>query len=70
MFPDFRAGPERAESYDFALTDEYLAAVGRTGAEIVDRLGESIEHTTTKRFGNVTTKKWEAGRARPSSRRL
>jgi len=50
VFPDFRADPERAENYDFALTDEYLAAIRRTGAEIVYRLGESIEHTTTKRF--------------------
>ena len=50
VFPDFRADPELAENYDFALTDEYLAAIRRTGAEIVYRLGESIEHTTTKRF--------------------
>ncbi len=50
VFPNFSADPERAESYDFAATDEYLAAVRATGAQIVYRLGESIEHTKTKRF--------------------
>jgi xylan 1,4-beta-xylosidase len=50
VFPDFRADPERAESYDFVLTDEYLAAIRNVGAKIVYRLGESIEHGTKKRF--------------------
>jgi len=50
VFPDFKADPEQASSYDFALTDEYLAATRKTGAQIVYRLGESIEHTSKKRF--------------------
>ena len=50
VFPNFSADPDRPESYDFALTDEYLAAIRATGAQIVFRLGESIEHTKTKRF--------------------
>lgn len=50
VFPDFGADPTRPESYDFRLTDEYLAAVRATGAQIVYRLGESIEHTSVKRF--------------------
>ena len=50
VFPDPRADPARAESYDFTLTDEYVAGVLQTGAQIVFRLGESIEHTKTKRF--------------------
>jgi xylan 1,4-beta-xylosidase len=50
VFPDFKADPELASSYDFALTDEYLAATRKTGAQIVYRLGESIEHTSKKRF--------------------
>ena len=50
LFPDFNADPEKPESYDFTLTDEYLAAIRATGAQIVFRLGESIEHTKTKRF--------------------
>lgn len=50
VFPDFRADPELATSYDFALTDEYLAATRKTGAQIIYRLGESIEHTSKRRF--------------------
>ena len=50
LFPNFNADPEKPESYDFTLTDEYLAAIRATGAQIVFRLGESIEHTKTKRF--------------------
>ena len=50
VFPHPAADPEQEASYDFALTDEYIVATRRTGAEIVYRLGESIEHTTTKRF--------------------
>jgi xylan 1,4-beta-xylosidase len=50
IFPDLNADPERAENYRFTFTDEYLAAIQRTGAQIVYRLGQSIEHTTVKRF--------------------
>ena len=50
VFPDFSANPHQASSYDFTLTDEYLAATRKTGAQIVYRLGESIEHTSKKRF--------------------
>jgi len=50
VFPKPAADPERPESYDFRLTDEYLAATVATGAEIIYRLGESIEHTAHKRF--------------------
>src|SRR5712671_4662189 len=50
VFPDWRADPEKADSYDFARTDEYLAAIRQTGAHVIYRLGESIEHTKTKRY--------------------
>ena len=50
IFRNPAADAEIAESYDFALTDEYLAAVHRTGAKMIYRLGESIEHMNTKRF--------------------
>jgi xylan 1,4-beta-xylosidase len=53
VFPDFNADPRRPESYDFRLTDEYIAAARATGAGIVYRLGESIEHTTVKRFARA-----------------
>lgn len=44
------ADPANPASYDWALTDSYLAAVRATGAGIVYRLGESIEHASVKRF--------------------
>jgi len=50
IFPNPEADPELPASYDFSLTDEYIAAIRATGAQIVYRLGESIEHTTHKRF--------------------
>lgn len=48
IFRDFRADPADPASYDFRRTDDYLAAVIRTGARVVFRLGESIEHTPRK----------------------
>lgn len=50
VFPNFDADPALPASYDFTLTDEYLAAIRASGAQIVFRLGESIEHNKTKRF--------------------
>src|SRR4030095_11769781 len=50
VFPDFTRDPEKPESYDFARTDAYLAAVRNTGAHIVYRLGHTIEHDEPKRF--------------------
>lgn len=50
VFPDPNADPSRPESYDFGMTDEYIAAIRETGSEILYRLGETIEHTTIKRF--------------------
>ena len=50
VFPNPAAELGKAESYDFALTDDYIAATRATGAQIIYRLGESIEHTKTKRF--------------------
>ena len=44
VFPNAAADPALAASYDFRRTDRYLAAVRETGAGIVYRLGESIEH--------------------------
>ena len=49
VFPDPEADPASPASYDFRATDEYIAAVRATGAEVIYRLGESIEHQTIKR---------------------
>ena len=50
VFPNPAADPADPKNYDFALTDEYLASVRATGAQIIYRLGESIEHTSHKRY--------------------
>ncbi len=62
IFPDPQADPALPESYDFRLTDEYIAAVRKTGAEPIYRLGESIEHTSVKRFVHppADMEKWAA----------
>jgi hypothetical protein len=50
VFPNSEADPSLPTSYDFRTTDEYIAAIRATGAEIVYRLGESIELQTVKRY--------------------
>lgn len=50
IFPDFTRDPSDPASYDFDRTDDYLATVVATGARVVYRLGESIEHTPRKYF--------------------
>lgn len=52
VFPNPAADPGQPGSYDFRETDEYIAAVRATGARVIYRLGESIEHTTRKRWVN------------------
>ena len=49
VFPNLEADPSLPMSYDFRATDEYIAAVRVTGAEVIYRLGESIEHQSVKR---------------------
>ncbi len=62
VFPNPNADPSLPESYDFRLTDEYIAAVRKTGAEPIYRLGESIEHTSVKRYVHppADMEKWAA----------
>lgn len=48
IFPNPDADPKGPKSYRFARTDEYLKATLDTGAKVVYRLGESIEHTKVK----------------------
>ncbi|HET6408251.1 MAG TPA: hypothetical protein VFG14_10260, partial [Chthoniobacteraceae bacterium] len=62
VFPDPDADPSLPESYDFRLTDEYIEAVRKTGAEPIYRLGESIEHTSVKRHVHppADMEKWAA----------
>jgi len=62
VFPNPDADPSLPESYDFRLTDEYIEAVRKTGAEPIYRLGESIEHTSVKHFFHppANMEKWAA----------
>ena len=62
IFRDFRNDPEKAESYTFAATDDYIQAVVNTGAGVVYRLGESIEHTRRQYFVRppADPRKWAA----------
>lgn len=48
IFPNPNADPDSEASYDFGTTDQYIHATLATGARIVYRLGESIEHTKVK----------------------
>jgi len=48
IFKDFNADENDSENYDFRKTDIYIEEAEATGAKIVFRLGESIEHTKTK----------------------
>lgn len=50
VFPRAEADPALESSYDFARTDRYLEGVRATGAGIVYRLGESIEHEPVKKW--------------------
>jgi len=48
IFRDPRNDPAVPDNYDFAATDDYIAAIVKTGSPILYRLGESIEHTPRK----------------------
>ena len=48
IFRDFSADPDDPDAYDFAGTDDYLQRIVDTGAQIIYRLGVSIEHTERK----------------------
>ena len=50
VFPNPNADAENPSSYDFAQSDDYLQAAAQTGAKLIYRLGESIEHTRVRRF--------------------
>ena len=43
IFPDFSADADDPSAYDFSGSDAYVAAVAATGAEVLFRLGESID---------------------------
>ncbi len=48
IFPDFEKDPSDPENYHFETTDQYVKECIATGANIVFRLGVSIEHANQK----------------------
>lgn len=48
IFKDFSADENDPNSYNFALTDDYLKYIKKAGADIIYRLGASIEHQPVK----------------------
>lgn len=52
IFRDFTADENDENNYDFYYSDEYIAAVVKTGAQIVYRLGVSIEWGSKKYRAN------------------
>ena len=60
IFTNFDADPYLPESYDFAVTDEYVRVCEFAGVRIFYRLGSKIEHTC-KKYGTLPPKdfaKW------------
>lgn len=55
IFPDFSRDPGDPASYDFSRSDTYIQRIVDTGAKILFRLGESIEHTPQKYYVHPPT---------------
>ncbi len=60
IFRDFEADPYDPDNYDFHYTDEYIESIIRTGAQIVYRLGVTIEWGSKKyaSFPPADNHKW------------
>lgn len=52
IFPDFSRNPYDPESYDFALTDDYLQIITEAGSSVFFRFGSKIEHWR-KKYGTL-----------------
>jgi len=52
IFPDFNKNPYDPNSYDFALTDDYLSTINDAGTKVFYRLGTKIEHWR-KKYGSI-----------------
>ena len=50
IFRNFDANPDDPAAYDFFLTDQFITAIHNAGADIIYRLGTSIEHMPEKRW--------------------
>lgn len=45
IFPDFSRDPDDPSAYNFLETDQYISAIIESGAQVLFRLGESIDHS-------------------------
>lgn len=50
IFPNFDADENDPANYWFEHTDQYLQSIQAVGADIIYRMGESIDHSIVKRF--------------------
>ncbi len=50
IFKSFDADETDPDSYCFGLTDKYIEAIRDVNADVIYRLGESIEHAPVKRY--------------------
>lgn len=53
IFKDMNADPTDPENYDFSVTDIYVSAALSTGAEVIFRLGESVDMLCDKRESSL-----------------
>lgn len=60
IFPDFSKDVDDPSSYNFVYTDKYIEAIVESGAEVLFRLGESIDHSGNNLYINPPEdyKKW------------
>lgn len=58
IFPDFDADPDDPASYDFIMTDKYIADTLSVGTRIFYRLGSKIEHGI-KKYNTVMPKDFD-----------
>ena len=58
VFPNFDADENDPASYDFPMTDRYLASITNAGTKVFYRLGQSIEHGI-KKYGIYPPKDFE-----------
>ena len=50
IFPDFSRDPDDPSAYHFDETDQYIAAITASGAQVMFRLGESIDYSGQDTF--------------------
>lgn len=52
IFPDMEKNVDDPMAYNFEETDEYIASIIESGAQVIFRLGESIDHSGDNKYIN------------------